>query len=89
MAYLGETMEIQDTGSLRPPEDFQPKNKSCFKCGHLQVCSIYRAVGRFMKDEFPETKTVTGEEAVKPPFKIEQLALICTKYTPVLARIET
>jgi len=42
-----------------------------------------------MKDEFPETKTVTGEEAVKPPFKIEQLALICTKYTPVLARIET
>ncbi len=62
---------------LAPP-DYTPKDKTCLKCAHHDVCTIYRFASRFAGEEFPKEDQ---------PFKPEDMARICKLYNP-LQRLE-
>ena len=61
------------------PADYQPKEKTCLKCAHRDVCVIYRFATRFAQEEFPDKES--------RPFKPDQMAKICGLYNP-LQKIE-
>jgi len=53
---------------VKPPNGYI-QGKTCLKCAHLNVCAVYRAIAPLIKS-FEE----------KPPFKPEDLAVICKEY---------
>jgi len=46
--------------------------KKCGKCGHVSICSIFRAVGPLLQTWTDETR----------PLEPEDLAMICSEFVP-------
>ena len=46
--------------------------KKCGKCGHVSICSVFRAVGPLLQNWTDETR----------PFDPEDLAMICGEFIP-------
>lgn len=55
--------------------DIPSPKPECERCVHVNVCLLYRAVGSLLTNNFEEKS-----DNLAAPFKVGDLAKICTKY---------
>lgn len=65
---------VRITTRPQAPPEYNPKEKTCLKCAHHEVCTVYRFAARFLGEEFPKDAQ---------PFKPEEIAKICRLYNPL------
>ena len=49
--------------------------RRCSRCGHVRVCSVFRAVGPLLQGWTDESR----------PFEAEALAMVCGEFVPASA----